>query len=185
MPEGAETDRTADAVREVRRLRLRGKDYLYCKMYLMTKGFSETASNNVWYAAEKTQTGSERATALALQGPYYGIFFFGGVLGVVAYFTIARYFGFLASTVFSFIFLRYSSAAMKRTPLGFALSVKSDLYREPEPPEASWFNYGVIAGFLFFAAGVFYFPSFLGWTPELLWASLTSISDPEKMIPKF
>lgn len=172
------------AVQEVKRLRLRGKDYLYCKMYLMAKGFSESAANNVWYLAETTQSSSEAATAVAIQGPYYGIIFFGGFLAVFAYFTLAKYTGFIVATVFSLVFMRYSSFWMRRTPLGFALSVKSDLYSEQEPPEVRWFNYGVIAGFLFFTSGVFLFPSFLGWTPESLWNSLTSIVDPETYFPK-
>jgi hypothetical protein len=184
MPDSVQESKASQALKEIKHLRMRGKDYMYCKMYLMAKGFSESAANNIWYVAETTRSSSEAATAIAIQGPYYGIIFFGGFLSVFAYFTLAKYTGFIVATVFSFVFMRYSSFWMKRTPLGFALSVKSDLYSEQDPPEARWFNYGVIAGFLFFAAGVFLFPSFLGWTPESLWNSLTSITDPETYFPK-
>ncbi|MFH1199998.1 MAG: hypothetical protein V1708_02935 [Candidatus Micrarchaeota archaeon] len=185
MPGEELSSNFTSAVSEVKHLRLRGKDYLYCKMFLMAKGYSESAANNIWYYAETTKSASETATAFALQGPYFGILFFGGFMAVFAYFAIVKYVGFFASTIFSFIFLRYSSFAMNRTPIGFALSVKSDAYCENDPPEAKWFNYGVIAGFLFFVAGVYYFPSFLGWTPQAIWDSLVSITDPEKIFPKF
>ena len=184
MPGEEPQSNVSEAVKEVKHLRMRGKDYLYCKMYLMAKGFTEGASNNIWYVAEKTQSSSEAATKIAMQGPYFGIIFFGGFLSVFAFLTVVKYLGPIIAVVFSLVFMRYSSFWVKRTPLGFALSVKSDLYAESEPPEARWFNYGVIAGVMFFFVGVSLFPSFLGWTWESLLSSLFSVTDPATYFPK-
>ncbi len=184
MPEAVQESNFSQAVKEIKHLRLRGKDYLYCKMYLMAKGFGESAANNIWFVAETTQSSSETATALAMQGPYYGIIFFGGFLSVFAFLTVVKYLGPIVAILFSLVFMRYSSFWMRRTPIGYALSVKSDIYAEQEPPEARWFNYGVIVGVIFFVVGVSLFPSFLGWTWESLLSSVFSITDPSTYFPQ-
>ncbi len=151
-----------DAVRHLQSI---GKDYMYCKMWLVSNGYEEHAANAIWTAAQKGVPLKMSAQRLAGSGIYGGIIFLGGFLGSLLYFRLAADFNFTAATVFGFLFLRYSKFAMMRTPWGFAFNVHSDVYRERDPPEMRMFNYGVIAGFLYFFIALFLFPSFLGWTP--------------------
>ena len=132
-----------------------GKDYMYCKMWLVSNGYDEHSAQchlecrTTWRSTENERPAPGRF------GIYQGIIFLGGFLGSLLYFRVASEFNFLAATVFGFLFLRYSKFASMRSPFGFAMNVHSDLYRERDSPEVWMFNYGVIAGFVYFFIALF------------------------------
>ncbi|MBU1198130.1 hypothetical protein KJ765_06525 [Candidatus Micrarchaeota archaeon] len=169
-------------VQEIRNLQHSGKDYMYCKMWLVANGYDERSANYVWALAKHGKSLRQSAEEVARKSMYDGLIFLGGFLGSLLFFRLASFFNFFVATVFGYIFLRYSKFAVMRSPFGFAMSMRSDLYHEPDPPEKKWFNYGVMVGFAFFFVALFYFPSFLGWTPSEFWFEFTHPIDLSRFI---
>ena len=157
-------EKTLRAVKTVKDMRMQGKDYIICKYFLLSEGFTDHEANEIWHLSRQMVTGSKRAMIAGMRTIYRGAFFLGGVLAVSMYIAFVKIFNIVIATVFALIFLRYSRFAhmLKITGIAEESVKRASPYRERDPLEMRWFDYGVIAGFILFLLLAYSYPATFG-----------------------
>ncbi len=158
------SEKTLKAIKTVKEMRMAGKDYIICKYYLLSEGFSDHDANEIWHLSKQMLTTSEKAMIASMKGIYRVFFFFGGLLAVLLYVFFVKIFGIFIATIFALVFLRYSRFAhlMKITGIAEESYKRVNPFREKDPLEMKWFDYGVIGGFIIFLALAYTFPEKFG-----------------------
>lgn len=157
-------EKTLKAIKAVKEMRMQGKDYIICKYFLLSEGFSDHEANEIWHLSKQMVTTSEKAMIAGMRTIYRSVFFFGGVMAVLLYVAFVKLFNILVATLFALIFLRYSRFAhlFKITGLAEEGAKRVNPFKERDPLEMRWFDYGVIAGFIVFLLLAYSFPKTFG-----------------------
>jgi Flp pilus assembly pilin Flp len=158
------SEKTLKAIKSVKEMRMQGKDYIICKYYLLSEGFSDHEANQIWHLSKQMVTTSEKAMIAGMKSFYRLVFFIGGIMAVFMYVGAVKVFNILIATVFALIFLRYSRFAhlLKITGIAEESVKRSNPFREKDPLEMRWFDYGVISGFIAFLLLAYAYPSTFG-----------------------
>jgi hypothetical protein len=181
LPARSLSDKTLKAIKTVKEMRMAGKDYIICKYYLLSEGFSDHDANEIWHLSKQMLTTKEKAMITGLKGIYRGTFFFGGILAVFLYVLFVKLFNIIIATVFALIFLRYSRFAHLLKITGLAEEGLRSItpFREKDPVEMQWFDYGVIAGFILFLVLAYAVPNPFG---ELLNSFIDEYTNIEHLV---
>ncbi|MFH1443454.1 MAG: hypothetical protein ABIG96_05455 [Candidatus Micrarchaeota archaeon] len=158
------SEKTLKAIKSVKEMRMQGKDYIICKYYLLSEGFSDHDANEIWHLSKQMLTTKEKAMVAGLKGIYRGAFFIGGIMAVFLYVFFIKIFNIFIATIFALVFLRYSRFAhlMKVTGIAEEGYKSINPFREKDPLEMRWFDYGVISGFITFLLLAYAFPDTFG-----------------------
>lgn len=177
------SEKTLQAIKAVKQMRMEGKDYIICKYYLLSEGFSDHDANEIWHLSKQMLTTSEKAMIAGMKSIYRGMFFIGGAVAVFLYVFFIRIFNIFTATIFALVFLRYSRFAhlMKVTGIAEEGVKRMNPFREADPLEMQWFDYGVISGFIAFLALAYTFPGTFG---VLLESFIKEYTDLEQWIQK-
>ncbi|MBI5224305.1 hypothetical protein HY989_00380 [Candidatus Micrarchaeota archaeon] len=154
------TEKTLKAVKSVKEMRMQGKDYVICKYYLLSEGFNDHEANEIWHLSKQMLTSKEKAMVAGAKSIYRGVFFIGGIMSVASYIVLIKFSNIIVATVFALIFMRYSRFAHLIKVSGIAEEgIKSmNPFKEKDPLEVRWFDYGVIFGFIVFFGLAYIYP---------------------------
>ncbi|MFH0971681.1 MAG: hypothetical protein V1835_03885 [Candidatus Micrarchaeota archaeon] len=164
LPESNFSEKTLKAIKTVKEMRMQGKDYIICKYYLLAEGFTDHDANEIWHVSKQMLTSKEKALIAGVKGIYRSVFFIGGLMAVFLYILFINAFNIIIATIFALVFLRYSRFAhfMKVTGIAEEGFKSINPYREKDPLEMQWFDYGVISGFIMFLLLAYTFPEVFG-----------------------
>ncbi|MFH1751011.1 MAG: hypothetical protein ABH863_05005 [Candidatus Micrarchaeota archaeon] len=157
-------EKTLKAVKAVKEMRMQGKDYIICKYYLLSEGFNDHEANEIWHLSRQMITSSEKAMVAGMKSIYRTVFFLGGILAVFVYVASVKIFNIIIATIFALVFLRYSRFAhlLKVTGIAEESMKRVNPYKEKDPLEIKWFDYGVIAGSIAFLMLAYNYPETFG-----------------------
>ncbi len=154
------TEKTLKAIKSVKEMRMQGKDYVICKYYLLSEGYNDHEANEIWHLSKQMLTSKEKAMVAGAKSIYRGVFFIGGLMSVASYVLLIKFTNIIVATVFAVIFMRYSRFAhlMKFTGIAEEGLKSMNPFKEKDPLEIRWFDYGVISGFIVFFGLAYIFP---------------------------
>lgn len=158
------SEKTLKAIKTVKEMRMQGKDYIICKYYLLSEGFTDHEAGEIWRLSKQMLTTKEKAMITGMKGVYRGTFFIGGLMAVLMWILFIKVFNIVIATVFAVIFLRYSrfSHYMKVTGIAEEGMHSLNPFKESDPEEMQWFDYGAIFGFIVFLALAYSMPDKFG-----------------------
>ncbi len=179
LPERSLSEKTLKAIKTVKEMRMQGKEYIICKYYLLSEGFNDHDANEIWHLSKQMLTTKEKAMIAGMKSLYRGAFFIGGMIAVFLYIFLIQITNIIVATVFALVFLRYSRFAHLMKVTGIAEEGISSVnpFKEKDPLEMQWFDYGVLVGFISFLVLAYTFPDTFGVMLGSFLDEYTSIED--------